>query len=780
MPFRFLRCLAQAVARHGGKFLVRLIPGGVGEVVYEMVADAWQSYQHENDSADLRGEIENLAQATPAQVRRQVEEVLAAEAVPLSAEQRQAAAAYLAQVPALIRRELRRPSDPGGTTVPLQMVLDRPESLLPFLPPQPPRFKPGDHPFPGCDWVLEELLGMGGFGEVWKARQLHAEENEPRHAFKFCLGDAAQKALVTARKALENEVGVLRRLKKHGSHPGIVNLIEPHLTADPPCLEYEFVPGCDLTSWIRELHATGKPDVNVVNQRFLKLVEIVAFAHQAGIVHDDLKPANILVSGTQDDPSLHITDFGIGGVTTVVAAQESRQPTRSRQLLTEAVRGAYTPLYAPQEQMLRKPGEPVDPRDDVHALGVIWFQMLTNNLTMFSVPTDWFQQVKKCGLSAALIPVLGACFAPEAGKRPKNAGALARLLKERLEKRPQEDEEEERKRQQREREQAEQRRREEEEARRQRTQREKEERERAERLRQEEQKRREPVGLAPAPSPALWSRRALVGGIALGVGGLSCMGVVSMMWSPRSERPKGNPQPPSKPGAVSTNTLGMKFAHIPAGSFWMGGGGGTPGEKQVPIPHGFFLGVYEVTQKEWRLVMKDTEIADPSRFKGDDLPVEQVSWKDTQEFIKRLNERERGSGWVYRLPTEAEWEYSCRGGASSKEECSFHFYFKTPTNDLSWDQACFDGSRPFGNGKKGAERTSTTKVGSFEANRLRLHDMHGNVWEWTSSQEGSGRVIRGGSWRYFAARCAAAARDGYDPGYRDYDLGFRLLAVPSV
>ncbi len=89
----------------------------------------------------------------------------------------------------------------------------------------------------------------------------------------------------------------------------------------------------------------------------------------------------------------------------------------------------------------------------------------------------------------------------------------------------------------------------------------------------------------------------------------------------------------------------------------MGGGGGEPGKKRETISHNFFLGVYEVTQKEWRLVMKDTDIANPSHFKGDDLPVEQVSWDDVQKFLKRLNELERDSGWMYRLPTEAEWEY---------------------------------------------------------------------------------------------------------------------------
>jgi formylglycine-generating enzyme required for sulfatase activity len=76
-------------------------------------------------------------------------------------------------------------------------------------------------------------------------------------------------------------------------------------------------------------------------------------------------------------------------------------------------------------------------------------------------------------------------------------------------------------------------------------------------------------------------------------------------------------------------------------------------------------------------------------------PVESVSWDDVQEFIKKLNEKNRSSGYLYRFPTEAEWEYSCRGGAVSEEECSYHFYFEKPTNDLSSHLANFDGNLPF-------------------------------------------------------------------------------------
>ncbi len=730
MAFRFFGCLARAVIKHGGKFVAGLLPyEKAAEALYEMATDAWQDFCHQSDQDALRREIESLAQASPNEIRQQAQSAVAAGAASLSAEARQAAVTYLMQVPAMIRRSLRRPSDPGGTTVPARMALARPDDLLPFLPSQPPRFKPGDHA-PGSDWVLEELLGMGGFGEVWKARQPNMDDEPPR-AFKFCLDDAAI-------KSLRNEAGVLNQVKKNGRHPGIVGLRETHLKADPPYLEYEFVQGCDLASLIRELHASRRADIPTVNRRFLELVEIVAFAHQANIVHDDLKPANILVDQTSRDGALRITDFGIGGVATVVAAQESRLPTRSRQaLLTEAVRGAYTPLYAPAEQMLRRPGEPADPRDDIHALGVIWYQMLTGDLSLMSVPADWRDEVQQRGLSAELQQLLASCIAGKANKRPDNAVILAQRLR---------------------------------------------------------------ALLTPPRKGVGVSRRVVVAGAALAVSGLSCMGVVGLMWSPSPPPGPGNggssgeTRPPVKPvptpavwnsskaGDVSTNTLGMKFAYIPRGSFWMGGGGGTPGDKQVTIPHDFFLGVYEVTQKEWLDVMGGNN---PSIFAktGAELaqfPVENVSWDMVQEFCKKLNAWEKDSGWMYRLPTQEEWEYACPGGVSSKEECSFHFYFKQPTNDLSWDQASFDGSRPFGNGRKGEERKSTTKVGSFDPNRLGLYDMHGNVWEWCQDlyDGGPSRVLRGGGWGGSGSVCRAASRSGGQPDFRIPGLGFRLARVP--
>jgi formylglycine-generating enzyme required for sulfatase activity len=162
------------------------------------------------------------------------------------------------------------------------------------------------------------------------------------------------------------------------------------------------------------------------------------------------------------------------------------------------------------------------------------------------------------------------------------------------------------------------------------------------------------------------------------------------------------------------------------------------------------------------------------------FPVETVSWNEAQEFIKRLNEKEQGRGYLYRLPTSAEWEYACRNGATSEEECSHHFYFDKPINDLSSDMANFNGEFPFGKASKGKYLGRPTRVGAYPPNKLGLCDMHGNVWQWTTDlfEGGPNRASRGGGWNEGAVYCRAGDRFSLAPAFRFKDLGFRLARVP--
>ena len=253
----------------------------------------------------------------------------------------------------------------------------------------------------------------------------------------------------------------------------------------------------------------------------------------------------------------------------------------------------------------------------------------------------------------------------------------------------------------------------------------------------------------------------------------------------------GAPAPePKKP---KDGPLGMKFVSLPKGTFYMGWDGEKGSAKKTAIKEDFQIAIHTVTQGQWQDVMgknpswfsRDGEFKEKVKDVKDEelklFPVERVSWDDAQEFIKKLNDKEKGRGYVYRLPSEAEWEYACRGGATSEEDCSYHFYFEKPTNDLSSTQANFNGDFPFGNAAQGPYVGRTTKVGSYAPNKLGLYDMHGNVWQLCEDlydPRGSDRVIRGGGWFDVAGLCRAAIRFAIEPASRGYNLGLRLARVP--
>jgi formylglycine-generating enzyme required for sulfatase activity len=223
-----------------------------------------------------------------------------------------------------------------------------------------------------------------------------------------------------------------------------------------------------------------------------------------------------------------------------------------------------------------------------------------------------------------------------------------------------------------------------------------------------------------------------------------------------------------------TNSIDMKFALIPAGEFIMGSNeyDSEKPEHEVTISKPFYLGVYPVTQQEWNTVMKKN----PSRFKGEHLPIESVSWNDVQEFIKQLNQKE-GSN-KYRLPSEAEWEYAARAGTNTRYSYGDD---ESKLGDYAWYDENSD--------------SKTHPVGQKKPNPWGLYDMHGNVWEWVQDKwhdnyngaptdgssweggDGSDRVVRGGAWYAGAGSCRSANRVSLDPGGRSSYLGFRLLRI---
>jgi formylglycine-generating enzyme required for sulfatase activity len=243
----------------------------------------------------------------------------------------------------------------------------------------------------------------------------------------------------------------------------------------------------------------------------------------------------------------------------------------------------------------------------------------------------------------------------------------------------------------------------------------------------------------------------------------------------------------------------MTFVLIPPGKFLMG----TPESEQdyltktffdgkrpaflddekqhtVTLTEPFDLAKTEVTQAQYEALTGEN----PSHFKGADKPVESVSWVQARDYAANLTKKGTDKH-VYRLPTEAEWEYCCRGGRPPSQPFGIG-----EGSTLSSREANFNGNYPYGGADKGPYLESTCRVGSYKANALGLLDMHGNVWEWcadwygpypvrdvtnpTGPAEGSDRVFRGGSWLYYAWSCRAADRSRYTLSFRNGILGFRL------
>jgi uncharacterized protein (TIGR02996 family) len=244
-----------------------------------------------------------------------------------------------------------------------------------------------------------------------------------------------------------------------------------------------------------------------------------------------------------------------------------------------------------------------------------------------------------------------------------------------------------------------------------------------------------------------------------------------------------------------TNSLGMGFVLVEAGTFLMGSPRDEQGRSRVErqsavtITRPFWIGVHQVTQEQYEHVMG----VNPSDFKGLNRPVETVAWGECVEFCKQLGEMaaEKAEKRLYRLPTEAEWEYACRGGAAFFSPLPFHF--RQPSASLSATQANFDGKYPYGGAPTGERRKQTTEVGAFEPNALGIHDMHGNVYEWCSDwygkysaqavsdpagpPEGTRRVMRGGDWHHDGRHCRAADRNYASPDAQSGTLGFRVTLV---
>jgi serine/threonine protein kinase len=579
-------------------------------------------------------------------------------------------------------------------------------------------------------YEMLQILGRGGFGIVFRAFD---DTLQRVVAVKMMAPQIA--TLSPARKRFLREA----RSSAQVRHENVVQVYE--VGEQPlPFLTMEFIPGETLQ---QRLDLTGPLEVFEVLRIGRQIAEGLAAAHACDLIHRDIKPGNILLEGGSHKAK--ITDFGLA------RAADDASISQSGVI-------AGTPMYMAPEQAL---GQSIDQRADLFSLGSVLYQMVSGR-----------PPFRASSALAVLKRVAEETPRPIPEIIPETPTWLCNIIAKLHAKNPED--------------------------------RYQSAREVADVLADCEAQLKASSKLQdysriPRVKPQRSGRPVWVAAatavIALGITvialSLSDYLVATHTWqaTPRPGNPGGDapPVPVAKQEPLPPtfkNSIGMEFVIVPKGKSWLGGYELKWGDKEVEIPADFYLGKYEVTQEEWENVMGENPCHFSRTGKGADavkdipdadlkhFPVENVSWAQCQVFVGKLNKQEKDNGWVYRLPTQVEWEYACRGGPmSDKEESNFDCYFARPTNTLSPAQANFQHD-------KGLNRTC--RVGSYEPNRLGLFDMHGNVAEFCDdSDRPKARFTFGGGYLLASIQCRACNSYSCSPTDRLPYIGLRLARVPS-
>lgn len=590
-----------------------------------------------------------------------------------------------------------------------------------------------------------KVLGAGGMGVVFRAEDPHLERLV---ALKAMLPSMASSP--SAKERFFREAKAAAALK----HPHIVTIFQVGEDRGAPFLAMEFLEGEPLDDRLRRETRLPVPEILRIGR---EIAEGLEAAHEKCLIHRDIKPANLWLEGKKGH--VKILDFGLAR-----AMGDTTHLTQSGAIIG-------TPAYMAPEQART---EKVDLRCDLFSLGCVLYCMCTGQRPfkghdtisiLMALATE--NPPSPVSLNLEIPTELSDLVMHLLAKKPEDRPASAKVVAETLQKIEANTAEMTA------------------------TPGRKTGKVKKGGTKKMEAARTQAGQLAKRRLPLLW----LVGGGVLG------LGLVGLLWfflvrsggkqegeegkpeggSPVAKKPETSPKPPEP----FTNSLGMKFVWIPPGNFMMGSPkeekerqtvvGGDETQHKVTLTKGFYMGVYTVTQEEWLAVIGGIN---PSNFKGEkNLPVEQVSWDDCQEFIKKLREKDKK---LYRLPFEAEWEYACRAGTTTP------FFFG---ETISTDKANYNGEI-YGTGKKGVNSQKTIPVGSFPANAFGLHDMHGNVFQWCQDwlgdypqrevvdpqgpEKGILRVVRGGSWGNWPPLCRSAVRGRGGPGDRNGFCGFRL------
>ncbi|MBD1940005.1 bifunctional serine/threonine-protein kinase/formylglycine-generating enzyme family protein [Microcoleus sp. FACHB-68] len=664
-------------------------------------------------------------------------------------------------------------------------------------------------------YEIVKLLGSGGFGDTYLAK----DRDLPGHP--LCVvkhlqpKDPNPAVLLVARRLFETEAEVLYKLGN--SCERIPRLFAHFEETGEFYLVQDYIEGHDLTEELTENKQLSEPEAIKLLQEILG---ILADVHHKNIIHRDINPKNIM--RRKKDDQLMLIDFG--------AVKEIGVLMVNAQGHTNVSVAIGSLGYMPIEQAMGRP----KPSSDIYAVGMIGIQALTG-ITPNQLPEDndgeviWKNRVSVSdGLADVLdkmvrshftqryqdateaLQALNSVAAAPSSPTPLNSVAAAPSSPTPLN---------------------------------------------SVAAAPSSPTPLNSVAAAPSsptplnsvaaapssstpttPSPTnKITRRTLLHLTAFaGVVGVGLV-ISKNFWNQQPETVGDNPHPPEPETptfgftTVTVNARGetvsrqhrqagvfvenlsnnviLETVAIPGGKFLMGSPATEQERESSESPQHsvmlqpFFLGKYPVTQVQWQAVMGNN----PAHFRGNNRPVENVSWNDAIAFCQKLSKK---TGRNYRLPSEAEWEYACRAGTTTP------FYFgKTITSDL----ANYNSDYIYASAPKGVNRRETTDAGSFPPNAFGLYDMHGNVWEWCqdvwhenyngapsdgsawesggdiihfygseegassplSKKHGYGRMQRGGSWYFNPRNCRSANRSRNVPDYWSYYIGFRVVLVPA-
>ncbi len=728
-----LECIGQALCEKGRKALQG--QWGFADLLPDIARATFDNAHKKLPGADLRTAIADCAAVDANEYERRLGELIT-ELATSHAVSKVELADYLRALPATVRQNLRRPSDPDGRTLPEKFAISKPEEFVAYLPPRMPRFRPGDKPNGLDNWILTELRGLGQNSEVWRGED--PEQPDRSAAIKFITDSES-------RGRLKPGTELFTRAFDLNDVAGVLPLRSVYLETDPPCLETPFVSGYDLAGLMFDWkwrYDGAKPEAALKLIR--RLASIVAKAQAKGMIHRDLKPSNVLLHPTEGGKfTLWVSDFGWGQIECLRALEIAKSAPKGEQRLAQ--RGAATSLYA-SPQVGKK--EPPAPTDDVHAIGVIWYQLLKRDPTAAApFGAEWIEELRPAGFTDSQARILQACLSTRADKRPKNAAALVESLASATVAPP-------------------------------------------DPAGPDESKLpswKNPSSMIQASATTARGREMNAAAEAAAEAAAAAAGAAAALLAAASGGPltAGGPST-SNTGTIRLlrNSIGMTFARVPAGTFRMGdAASGRPHEApvhEVKIARPFYMAVTLVTQAQYDTVNGKN----PSKFSrarsGADHPVTHVSWEQAIQFCDKLAQvpDEQIHRRRYRLPTEAEWEYGCRAGTTTDFSCG---------DKITGKDALFAGS-----GHKLAGK-STCPVSQFPANLFGLHDMHGNVQEWVNDwfdeyyyldsptedppgpKHGQLRAVRSGAWSQPVIECRSAARRGHAPDSAFETIGFRIV-----